>query len=228
MRGIATVALQKGYSQERLATEFSRHARRSIIGSNVARHFESKEPKPETVEAYCEVLGISGDVRDAIFGLQPTPEQQRRWLEDLRRWFYLSATEFKDGSLAKIEAALDHLGDDQRGRALAAFAFANRLGSEFGEDFTETEAFVSLANALAPVLDLRGLICEKFPGVGLLTDVFVTLHGYLDEETSLALTGVVASALPLKFSDADEPIRLMWRHLERERALKEEVCKKNG
>ncbi len=215
MRGLAAIAAQQGYSQERLATDFSRRADRAITGANVARHFASKDPKPETVEAYCDVLGISGDARAAISGAIPSPAQIEKWRETLRFWFYSHAAEFRDGSLARIESAFDLLDDEQRARGLAAFAFAMRHGSALGK-IADGEQFASLANTLAPVLNLRELVHETFPGEGALWDVYLGLRANFDHDTSMALTGVVAAAIPLRFTEADDAILQMWRHLERE------------
>jgi hypothetical protein len=219
MRGIALIAFQRGYSQERLATAFSRCAGRSITGANVARHFASANPKPETVEAYCGALDIADDVRAAILGEAPTLEQVTKWREHLRMWFAVNAATFEKDALARVETALDLLEEARRDRALAAFEFAIRHETNIGKP-SDSEPFIALANALAPVLDLRALVPEVAPGQEVLSDVYSALRSHFDHETAIALVGVVAAAIPVRFSQPETygSVQAMWAHLDRQLA----------
>jgi hypothetical protein len=125
MKEIARIALIKGLTCGEIAREYNRrHRTKALLARNVSRHFDSEKPRPETLNFYAKLLGIS----DVYLRLLESCELPNRVTAEANARAYrellLRMGEFTSGTREAFEQAFERLEETSRSRLAAAFRLA--------------------------------------------------------------------------------------------------------
>ena len=164
MREFACVALARGLSLGDVARRLNVRDRTKLTTRNVAVHFQSSRPRPATIDAYADVLGVTEAHLASLDLKTPKDVDLADALYRSFRTLLLRAYEFQPGTPDLVVAWIEPLDEKRRamigraatlaeererhnlrdGRAMKRPEFARRFG----------QTFAAFADALLPEVNL--------------------------------------------------------------------------
>jgi hypothetical protein len=197
MRVIARIAIARGYKQESLAKALAQRPGLSgIQAANVKRHFQSLQPRKDTVADYAAVLDISEDQLYVLKHRHLPEDREKSWERFFFRTLALFETEFEPGAPAAVKQAFHD--SAIRSRVLAAMALPpNPIPTEWS---AIPSSLIAAAVALFPAVDLRDFLCEGNP---MLFKIYLDALAFFSPEKAQAYVRACSAILELEGIDTE-------------------------